>query len=47
MLKGEADVVAGFKNRLELALSKVLPAQAVAEMHRRQVAPGTGKVSGT
>jgi short-subunit dehydrogenase len=43
MLKGEADVVAGFRNRLELALSKVLPAQAVAEMHRRQVAPGTGR----
>jgi len=46
MLKGEADVVAGFRNRLELALSKVLPAQAVAEMHRWQTAPGTGKLSG-
>lgn len=44
MRKGEADVVAGFRNRLELALSKVLPAQAVAEMHRRQLAPGTGKM---
>ncbi|MDB5856614.1 MAG: dehydrogenase/reductase oxidoreductase protein-like protein [Ramlibacter sp.] len=44
MLKGEADVVAGFKNRLELALSKMLPAQAVAEMQRWQVAPGTGKM---
>lgn len=43
MLKGEADVVAGLKNRLEVALSKVLPAQAVAAMHRRQVEPGTGK----
>jgi short-subunit dehydrogenase len=44
MLKGEADVVAGFRNKVELALSKVLPAQAVAEMHRRQMAPGTGKL---
>ena len=44
MLKGEADVVASFKNRIELALSKVLPAPAVAEIHRRQVAPGTGRL---
>lgn len=43
MVKGEADVVAGLKNKLEVALSKVLPAQAVAQMHRKQVEPGTGK----
>jgi uncharacterized protein len=34
MLKGEADVVAGFLNRMEVAASKVLPAQVVAELHR-------------
>lgn len=45
MLKGEADVVAGMKNRLEVAMSKLLPAQLVAQMHRRQVEPGTGKDS--
>jgi len=39
MLKGEADVVAGLKNRLEVALSKVLPAQAVAQRHRRLAEP--------
>jgi short-subunit dehydrogenase len=43
MLKGEADVVSGFKNRLTVALSKALPAQAVAQMHRKQAEPGTGK----
>jgi short-subunit dehydrogenase len=43
MLKGEADVVAGWKNKLEVALTKVLPGEAVAEMHRKQAAPGTGK----
>jgi uncharacterized protein len=43
MVKGEADVVAGLKNKLEVALSKVLPAQAVAQMHRKQVEPGTGR----
>jgi uncharacterized protein len=39
MIKGEADVVAGLKNRLEVALSKVMPAQAVAQMHRRLAEP--------
>jgi short-subunit dehydrogenase len=39
MLKGEADVVAGLKNKLEVAISKVMPAQAVAQMHRRLAEP--------
>jgi uncharacterized protein len=39
MLKGEADVVAGLKNKLEVAISKVLPAQAVAQRHRRLAEP--------
>ena len=47
MLKGEADVVAGFRNKMQVAMSKVLPAQALAEMHRKQVQPGTGKKSET
>jgi len=40
MLKGEADVVAGFKNKVQVAMSKVLPAQATAEMHRKLAEPG-------
>ncbi|WP_309246749.1 SDR family NAD(P)-dependent oxidoreductase [Ramlibacter montanisoli] len=39
MVKGEADVVAGLRNRLEVAVSKVLPAQVVAQMHRKQLEP--------
>ncbi|GAB3764276.1 hypothetical protein GCM10028796_18940 [Ramlibacter monticola] len=39
MLKGEADVVAGLKNKLEVALSKVMPSQAVAQRHRRLAEP--------
>jgi short-subunit dehydrogenase len=39
MCKGEADVVAGLRNRLEVALSKVMPAQAVAQLHRRLAEP--------
>ncbi|TWO71103.1 SDR family NAD(P)-dependent oxidoreductase [Caenimonas sedimenti] len=43
MLKGEADVVAGWKNKMQVAMSKVMPAQATAEMHRKLAEPGTGK----
>lgn len=41
MLKGEADVVAGWKNKMQVAMSKVMPAQAVAEMHRKLAEPGS------
>lgn len=41
MLKGEADVVAGMRNKLQVAMSKVMPAQATAQMHRKLAEPGT------
>lgn len=41
MRKGEADVVAGWRNRMQVAMSKVLPAQAVAQMHRKLAEPGS------
>lgn len=41
MLKGEADVVAGWKNKLQVAMSKVMPAQATAQMHRKLAEPGS------
>jgi short-subunit dehydrogenase len=40
MLKGEADVVAGLKNKMMVAMSKVLPSQVVAEQHRKLAEPG-------
>ena len=40
MLKGEADVVAGLRNKMQVAMSKVMPAQATAEMHRKLAEPG-------
>jgi short-subunit dehydrogenase len=40
MLKGEADVVAGFRNKMQVAASKVLPATATAQMHRKLAEPG-------
>jgi short-subunit dehydrogenase len=39
MLKGEADVVAGWRNKLQVAVSKVMPAQATAQIHRKLVEP--------
>ncbi len=43
MLKGEADVVAGLKNKLQVISSKVLPAQVVAGMHRKMAEPGSAR----
>ena len=45
MLKGEADVVAGVKNRMQVAMSKVMPAQVTAQMHRKLAEPGTTEPS--
>ena len=39
MMKGEADVVYSLKNRMQVAASKVLPAQAVAAAHRKAAEP--------
>lgn len=41
MMAGEADVVAGLKNKLTVAMSKVMPSQATAEQHRKMAEPGT------
>jgi uncharacterized protein len=41
MVNGEADVVAGFKNKMTVALSKVLPSQMLADQHRKLAEPGS------
>jgi short-subunit dehydrogenase len=43
MMKGEGDVVAGLKNKLEAAMSAVTPQSGLAEMHRGLAEPGSGK----
>jgi short-subunit dehydrogenase len=43
MMKGEADVVPGFKNKMQVMMSKVMPAQATAQMHRKLAEPGTAR----
>ncbi len=43
MMDGEADVIAGMKNKLQAAVASVTPSSALAEQHRKQSAPGTAK----
>jgi short-subunit dehydrogenase len=40
MMKGEGDVVAGLKNKLQTAAAAITPAGILAEQHRRQAEPG-------
>jgi uncharacterized protein len=42
MMKGEGDVVAGLKNKLQVAASAVMPAAVFAERHRKMAEPGSG-----
>jgi uncharacterized protein len=41
MMKGEGDVVAGWKNKLQTAAAAVTPADMLAEQHRRMAEPGS------
>jgi uncharacterized protein len=43
MMKGEGDVVSGWKNKLQSAIATVAPSGVMAEMHRGMAEPGTGK----
>lgn len=43
MMNGEADVVAGFKNKVQATLANVVPATLLAEQHRKMAEPGTAK----
>ena len=43
MMKGEGDVVSGWKNKLQSAIANVLPAGLTAELHRSMAEPGSAK----
>jgi len=43
MMKGEADVVSGWQNKLRAAISSITPATVMAEMHRGMAEPGSGE----
>jgi short-subunit dehydrogenase len=41
MMKGEGDVVSGWKNKFQAAMANVTPAGLLAEQHAKMAAPGT------
>jgi len=41
MKKGEDKVVSGWKNKMEAAMTNVVPDSTLAEQHRKTAAPGT------
>lgn len=43
MMKGEGDVVAGWKNKMQAAMAAVTPQSTLAEMHRSMAEPGSGQ----
>jgi short-subunit dehydrogenase len=43
MMRGEADVVSGWKNKMQSAMAAVTPSETLAEMHRKQAEPGSGR----
>jgi short-subunit dehydrogenase len=43
MMRGDADVVSGWKNKVQSALANVTPAGVLAAQHRRVAEPGSGK----
>ena len=43
MMNGEADVVAGLKNKLQVAMAGITPKEVLAEQHRKMAEPGTAK----
>ena len=43
MVRGDGDVVAGWKNKLQTAVASVTPSSVLAEQHRKLAEPGTAK----
>lgn len=41
MMKGEADVVSGFGNKMQAAMAHLVPATYLAEQHRKMAEPGS------
>jgi short-subunit dehydrogenase len=43
MMRGDGDVVSGFMNKVQVAMSGVMPVDMVAEQNRKLSEPGSGK----
>ena len=46
MMSGDADIVSGWKNKLQAAMASVTPAEVLAERHRKMAEPGSAKKTG-
>ena len=42
MMRGDGDIVSGWKNKLQSAVANVTPASMLAEQHRKAAEPGSG-----
>jgi uncharacterized protein len=42
MMRGDGDVVTGWKNKLQAAIAHVTPSEVLAEQHRKMAEPGSG-----
>jgi short-subunit dehydrogenase len=43
MMRGDGDVVSGWKNKVQTAIANITPAGVLAEQHRRMAEPGSAK----
>jgi short-subunit dehydrogenase len=43
MMRGDGDVVSGWKSKLQSAIANVTPAGMLAEQHRTMAEPGSGQ----
>jgi short-subunit dehydrogenase len=41
MMRGDGDVITGWQNKLRAAIAHLMPAPALAEVHRKMTGPGT------
>ena len=45
MMRGEGDVVAGWKNKLQTTIANVTPSGVLAEQHRKMAEPGSARTA--
>jgi len=43
MLRGEADIVTGLKNKIQTTVANIAPNEMLARQHRKMAEPGTAK----
>ena len=42
MMRGDGDVVSGWKNKIQTTVANVTPSGVLAEQHRKMAEPGSG-----